>query len=38
MIIKNTSLSLMDDAEHPQLLCEQDYLTYTDEINCMVNE
>lgn len=28
----------MDDVEHPQLLCEQDYLTYTDEINCMVNE
>ena len=28
----------MDDVEHPQLLCEQDYLTYTDEINSMVNE
>lgn len=27
----------MDDVEHPQLLCNQDYLAYTDEINCMVN-
>lgn len=27
----------MDDAEKPQLLCEQDYLAYMDEINRMVN-
>ena len=27
----------MDDMEHPQLLCEQDYLSFVDEINHMVN-
>lgn len=27
----------MDDTEHPQLLCEQDYIQHTEEINHMVN-
>ena len=27
----------MDDEEHPQLLCEHDYIRYTEEINQMIN-